>query len=121
MDQERADAHRRERRLPCLEPILVVDGPHRELADGTESERLEMAKRVARVRDSREGVTVLNEVRLHGVIGAAARLGGDLDGDAVVTETAQDLAHRLHRLRVRGNGDLEPADLRRASSHPWRL
>ena len=64
---------RSDRRLPGFEPVLVVDRADRELPDRTEPERLEVAESVARIGDLREGIHVLHEVRLHRVIGAAAR------------------------------------------------
>jgi len=111
-DEERADANRRERFLPGLEPIRVFDLTHRELADRPEAESLEMSERVAHIGDLREGLRILDEIRLHGVIGAARRVEGQLDGDAVVTETAQDLADRFDSLGVGGDRDLEPARMR---------
>jgi len=121
LDEETADPHGRDRRLPGLEPVLVIDSANGELPDRPEPERLEVAERVARVRYLGERVTVLDEIRLHGVIRSAARLDGQIDGDTVVAEAAQDLAHGFDRLGMRRDGDLEPADPRRASSHPSRL
>ena len=121
MDEETADPHGHDRRLPGLEPVLVIDGADGELPDRPEPERLEVAERVARVRYLGERVTVLDEIRLHGVIRSAARIDGQVDGDTVVAEAAQDLAHGFDRLGMRRDGDLEPADPRRASSHPSRL
>jgi hypothetical protein len=120
-DEEPTDVDRRDRRLPRLEPILVVDRADGEFPDRTEPERLQVAERVARVGDLREGIDVLDEVRLHEVIGAAARRDRKLDRDPVVAVATQDLAHRFDRLRVGGNGDLEPARSCRASCHPSRL
>ena len=122
-DEEPADMDRRDRRLPCLEPVLVVDRADRELTDRSEAERLQVAKRVAGIGDLRDGIHILDEIRLHGVIGAPTRRDRNLHRDAVVPVATQDLADRLDRLRVGGNGDLEPADTRarRASCRPSRL
>jgi len=46
------------------------------------------------------------------VIGAARRVEGQLDGNAVVTEATQDLADRFDSLGVGGDRDLEPARMR---------
>ena len=70
--EEPADLNGRDGRLPGLEPILVLDLADRELADWSEAEGLEMPKRVTRVRDLREGVRVVDEIRLDDVIRAAA-------------------------------------------------
>jgi len=53
-DEESADAHRGDRRLPRLEPVLILDGADRKLSDRTEAERLKVTERIARVRDLRE-------------------------------------------------------------------
>ena len=117
-DEEPADVDRRDRRLPRLEPILVIDRADSELADRSESERLQMAECVASIGDLRGGVGVFDEVCLDRVIGSAARRERKLDRDPVVTVAAQDLADRFDRLRVRGNTDLKPT---RASCRPSRL
>src|SRR3989442_9008918 len=119
--EESADADRRDCRLPSLEPVLVLDFANGELADGSQTEGLEVPERIACVGDLRGGIYVLDEVRLHRVISAATRRDGNVDGDAVVTVATQDLAHRFDRLRVGGNGDLEPARSRRARCRPSRL
>src|SRR2546428_714839 len=51
--EESPDPHGGDRRLPGVEPVLVVNGPHRELADRPEAERLQVAERIARIRDLR--------------------------------------------------------------------
>ena len=112
---------RGDRGFPRFEPVLIVDGADRELANRSEAEGLQMAERVARVGDFRERVDVLDEIRLDEVIGAAARRDRKLDRDPVVAVATQDLAHRFDRLRMGGNGDLEPARSCRASRHPSRL
>ena len=67
-----------------------------------------MAERVAHAAHADARDPVVDEVRLHDVqSGGLERL---LDGDAVVADATEDLAHRFDRLRVRRDRDLEPAD-----------
>src|SRR5260221_9862538 len=106
--QERSDADRLERRLPGLEPVLVLDLLDQQVADRTEPERLQMAERVAHAAHTDARDVVVDEVGLHEV--QRVSLERLLDGDAVVADPAEDLAHRFDRFSVRGYRDLEPAD-----------
>src|SRR6185503_941338 len=116
--EETADAQRRELRLPRLEPVLLFDLLRGELADRPEPERLEVAERIANVVHLRDDLAVVEEVRLHGVIESAARLDRKVDGDALMTDPREDLAHGLDGLSVGGDGDLEPTSFWRHYSPP---
>jgi len=60
----------------------------------------------------------VHEIRLHDV--ERAGLERLFDGDAVVADASEDLAHRLDRLRVRRDRDLEPTNGLRISARGGR-
>src|SRR5207245_2250275 len=106
--EERPDADGLERRLPRLEPRLLLDLSDGEIADRPEAERLEMAERVAHTPHADARDLVVHEIRLHD--GRRRGIERLFDGDAVVAHATEDLAHRFDRLAMRRDRDLEPAD-----------
>jgi len=104
--EERADPNGFERRLPGLEPRLLLDLADREVADRPEAEGLEVAERIADAAHADARDAVVDQIRLHDM--ERTGLQRLLDRDAVVADATEDLAHRLDRLNVGRDRDLEP-------------
>jgi hypothetical protein len=68
-----------------------------------------MTEGVAHVVHLRDGFAVLEQVRLHRVIHPTARLEREIDGDALMADAREDLAHGLHRFGAGGHAQLQPA------------
>jgi hypothetical protein len=65
-----------------------------------------VAERVANVVHLRHDLAVVEQVRLHGVVEAPARLDRQIDRDALMTDAREDLAHGLDGLSVCGDREL---------------
>ena len=118
-DQPPADAQHREVRLPGVRPVLLVDDPRPQVADGAQPERLQVTERLGHLRGGRlrlAGVTgghVPANDRRAGRVDARAEALLDeverrLDGGPAAGHPTEDLADRLDRLEIRLDRELQP-------------